>query len=162
MVTVDGLGLNEPQRYAPMEVPLPRCGRGLRSGGDPYGPVRLANTPAIGNQPLSWDRRHTLLFSGMWRTRRNLSLGWSSALLSRLPWTPKPTRQAATDIGAINSERLPWNENTNASLRWAVPYARGVELGLEVLPEGDPGHWVPVHDPRLMNAPRTVRMSVVS
>jgi len=181
-------------------------GNESRPGGDPYGPVRLANTPATGTQPLSWDRRHTLLFSGMWRARQNWSLGWSSALLSPLPWTPKPTRQIPTDIGAINSERLPWNENTNLSLRWAVPYARGVELGLEVrnlfdhrsdqiatvdgypnpvsntlyddygayrtetgngggayytyLPEGAPGHWVPVHDPRLMNAPRTVRMSV--
>ncbi|MBI5709837.1 MAG: hypothetical protein HZC42_05940 [Candidatus Eisenbacteria bacterium] len=27
-------------------------------------------------------------------------------------------------------------------------------------PGGDPGYWVPVHDPRLFNPPRTVRASV--
>jgi hypothetical protein len=26
--------------------------------------------------------------------------------------------------------------------------------------DGSPGHWVPVHDPRLLNPPRTVRFSL--
>src|SRR5262249_50838088 len=153
-----------------------------------------------------WDRRHTLWFTGAWRGRGGFSAGWSSALLSPLPWTPKPTRQVPTDIGLNNSRRLSWNENTNVNLAWAIPRSRGLEAGLQIrnlidfrtdeiatvdgspnpvsntlyddygayrtetglgggayytyLPQGDPGHWVPVHDPRLMNPPRAVRASV--
>ena len=181
-------------------------GNESRPGGDPYGPVRAANTPAIGDQPLSWDRRHTFLLSGFWREGERWSMGWATAVLSPLPWTPKPLRQPLTDIAQINSRRLPWNENTNVSVSWAVPRSRGLVLGIEArnlfdhrsdqvatvdgypnpisntlyddygayrtetglgggafwttLPEGDPGHWVPVHDPRLMNPPRALRASI--
>ena len=106
----------------------------------------------------------------------------STALSSPLPWTPKPRRQIPTDVAATNSRRLGWTENTNLNLRWSPPAWHGVALGLEVrnlfdnrsyrtgTGQGsgaywsqigaDPGHWVPVHDPRLSNPPRAARMSI--
>ena len=155
---------------------------------------------------MSWDRRHSLAFSGLWRGHAGWSLAWSSALGSALPWTPKTRRQIPTENALNESRRLGWTENTNLSLAWAPPLARGAVFGLEArnlfdfrtdalatvdgypnpvsntlyddygayrtetglgggafwsaLPEGDPGHWVAVHDPRLMNAPRALRASI--
>jgi len=61
-------------------------------------PVRLANTPATGTQPLSWDRRHTLLFSGMWARASELVARLVERAALTAAWTPKPTRQIPTDI----------------------------------------------------------------
>ena len=180
-------------------------GNESRPEGDPYGPVRAANIPPIGDQPLSWDRMHSLLFSGVWQVKAHASVSWSTALASPLPWTPKQRRQQLTDQSLINSRRLEWTENTNVDLRWSPPRAFGLALGLEVrnlfdnraeraasvdgypnpvintiyddysayrtetgLGGGaywshlgvDPGHWVPVHDPRLFSPPRAVRASI--
>ncbi len=180
-------------------------GNESRPEGDPYGPVRAANLPPIGDQPLSWDRRHSLLVSGAWAGRHHASIGWSTALSSPLPWTPKPRRQPFTDTGLINTRRLGWVESTNLDLGWSPPQVRGLTLGLAVrnlfdnraeravsvdgYPSpvvntlyddyaayraetgrgggaywsqlgADPGHWVPVYDPRLFQPPRTIRASI--
>ncbi len=181
-------------------------GNESRPGGDPYGPVRVAHTPAFGDAALSWDRRHSFLMSGAWSHRRGWAVAWTTAVGSPLPWTPKPLRQAFTDFSLIDSRRLSWTENTNLSLSWAPAIARGLKFGVEArnlfdnrsdrlatldgypnpiintqyddygayrtltglgggaywntLPEGDPGHWVAVHDPRLITPPRAFRASI--
>ena len=182
-------------------------GNESRPEGDPYGPVRAANLPPIESQPLSWDRRHSLLVSGAWAGPHHASLAWSTAVSSPLPWTPKPRREPFTDMALVNSRRLGWVESTNLDLGWSPPHARGLTFGLAVrnlfdnraeravsvdgypspvvntlyddnaayraetgLGGGaywsqlgaDPGHWVPVHDPRLFQPPRTIRASVAS
>ncbi len=108
------------------------AGNESRPEGDPYGPVRAANTPAIGTQPLSWDRRHSFLFAGAWQWSPSASLAWSTALSSPLPWTPKQRRQMLTDLGLINSRRLGWTENTDLDLSWSPRRALGLAFGLEV------------------------------
>jgi hypothetical protein len=181
-------------------------GNESRPEGDPYGPVRSADTPPIGDQPVSWDRRHSLQVAGAWQWRHGVALAWSTAVGSPLPWTPKPRRQVATDLAAVNSRRLGWTENTDLRLQWTPARARGLGFGLEArnlfdhrgdraatldgypnplintvyddygayrtetglgggaywwTPSGGgPGQWVPVHDARLMNPPRTVRASI--
>jgi hypothetical protein len=170
--------------------------------GDPYGPVRSLRTPSIGEQPVSWDRRHSFLVAGVWPVRRSVSVSWSTAVLSPLPWTPKPLRQPFTDRALINSRRLAWTELTNLDVRWTISRARGITLGIEARNlfnarnelmatiDGYPNPvintlyddygayrtatgtgggaywshldhvWVPVNDPRLYDAPRTVRASI--
>jgi hypothetical protein len=183
-------------------------GNESRPEGDPYGPVRAARTAAIGTQPLSWDRTHSILVSGVWDWTPRFSVSWSSAVGSPLPWTPKPRRAPLTDFSQINSRRLQWTESTNVNLAWSPPHALGLTLGLEARnlfdhrgerlatvdgypnpvintiyddygayrtatgqgggaywstqPEGDPGHWVPVHDPRLYQPPRALRASLAA
>ena len=107
-------------------------GNESRPGGDPYGPVRIANMPATGDEPLSWDRKHSFLLSALVIPSPFWSLAWTTAISSPFPWTPKPTRQPFTDIGLINSERLGWTENTNVSLGWSPSLAHGLHFGLEV------------------------------
>jgi hypothetical protein len=184
---------------------LQAWGSESRPEGDPYGPLRGELVPPTGTTPLSWDRRHSLALIGSARWRRDWSLSWSTAAGSPLPWTPKPRRQAFTDLGLVNSARLGWTEVTNLDVRWAPARLRGIELGIEARnlfddrgervatvdgypnpvintlyddygawraetgqaggaywvqpPDGSAGFWVPVHDPRLYNPPRTVRFS---
>ncbi|HEY3215191.1 MAG TPA: TonB-dependent receptor [Candidatus Eisenbacteria bacterium] len=181
-------------------------GNESRSEGDPYGPVRGFRTPPLGDQALSWDRRHTLLASGTWQWQKRWSLSWSTAVASPLPWTPKPFRQPVSDLSVVNSRRLDWSENTNFGLQWSLSFLPGMALGLDVrnlfdnraelaatvdgYPNpiintryddygayrtetgldggaywkdgvgGEPGYWVPVHDPRLFSPPRIVRASI--
>jgi TonB-dependent receptor-like protein len=175
-----------------------------RPEGDPYGPVRDVRTAPIGEQPLSWDRRHSILVAGAWEWRHGLSLAWSSVVGSALPWTPKPRRQVLADVTVINSRRFQWTEMSNANVRWSPPYALGLTFGYEVrnlfgtrgehaaTVDGYPNPivntafddygayrtetglsggaywtnggatpgWIPVHDPRLFNPPRAMRVSV--
>jgi outer membrane receptor protein involved in Fe transport len=185
---------------------LQAWGNESRPEGDPYGPLRGDRIAPMGSAPLSWDRRHSLALIGSAPWRRDWSLSWSTAVGSPLPWTPKPRRQAFTDLGLVNSRRLGWTEVSNFRVQWAPARLHGVELGLEMRnlfdnrgervatadgypnpaintlyddygayrtetgqgggaywvqpPDGNPGHWVPVHDPRLYNPPRTVRLCV--
>ena len=184
---------------------LTASGDESRPEGDPYGPVRTPNVPPLGDQPVSWDRRHSLLVSGVWASRHHTSIAWSTAVSSPLPWTPKPRRAPFTDMALINSERLGWIESTNLDLGWSPARMPGITLGLAVrnlfdnraervvsvdgypspvvntlyddyaayrtetgLGGGaywsqlgtDPGHWVPVHDPRLFQPPRTIRAGI--
>jgi len=175
-----------------------------RPEGDPYGPALAPGIPPIGETPLSWDRRHALLVTGVWQWWGRVTLAWSSALGSPLPWTPKPVRQPATDVTLQNSRRLGWSEITHLSASWSPPYVLGFTFGLEVrnlfndrsevtaTVDGYPNpvintfyddygayrtetglsggayqsraggtpHWVPVHDPRLLVTPRTIRFSL--
>ncbi len=181
-------------------------GNESRSEGDPYGPIREIRTAPVADRPLYWDRRHSLIASGAWQWRPGVSLSWSTAVGSPLPWTPKPLRQPLADLSVVSSRRLGWAESTNLDLRWTPPRAFGITLGLEArnlfdsrsdrlaTVDGYPNptinttyddygayrtetglgggaywsyggsggtpHWVPVHDPRLFNPPRTVHASV--
>jgi hypothetical protein len=174
-----------------------------RPEGDPYGPVRDAQTAPISEQPLSWDRRHSLSLSGAWQWGKWIALSGASRVGSPLPWTPKPRRQPVSDVSVVNSRRFGWTETTNLALNVSPPHALGLTFGIEArnlfddraeqaatvdgypnptintmfddygayrtetgLPGGaywtssGGGHWVPVHDPRLLNPPRTIRASV--
>jgi outer membrane receptor protein involved in Fe transport len=102
-----------------------------RAEGDPYGPVRDIRAAPLGETPLSWDRRHSLLVEGAWRWRDRWSVAWSSTVGSPLPWTPKPRREGATDLTVVNSRRFQWTETTNLSLAWSPPHLLGLTLGLE-------------------------------
>lgn len=102
-----------------------------RPEGDPYGPLRDVSTAPISEQPLSWDRRHTLVVSGVWRWGNRLSLAGSSSLGSPLPWTPKPRRQQPTDVTAVNSRRFGWTAVTHLGVTWTPPYALGLRFGFE-------------------------------
>lgn len=175
-----------------------------RPEGDPYGPLRDVSTAPISEQPLSWDRRHSLVVSGLWRWGSRLSIAGSSSLGSPLPWTPKPRRQQPTDVTEVNSRRFGWTTVTNLGVTWSPPYALGLTFGFEArnlfddrseraatvdgFPNpvintyfddygayrtetglgggaywstaGGTGHWVPVHDQRLLTPARTLRASV--
>ncbi len=102
-----------------------------RPEGDPYGPVRDVSTAPIAELPLSWDRRHSLVVSGLWRWGTRVSLAWSSTLGSPLPWTPKPRRQQPADVTKVNSRRLGWSGITNLGVTWSPPYMLGLAFGLE-------------------------------
>ena len=174
-----------------------------RPEGDPYGPVRDARTAPIGEQPLSWDRRHSLSLSGLWQWRKRIVLSGTSRIGSPLPWTPKPRRQPVSDVSLVNSRRFGWTETTDLDLSVSPPYALGLTFGFEVrnlfddrgeraatvdgypnpivntifddygayrtesgLPGGaywtnsGGGRWVPVHDARLLQPPRTIRACI--
>ncbi len=103
-----------------------------RPEGDPYGPLRDVSTAPFGERPLSWDRRHSLVCSGLWSWRKRWSLAWSSTVGSPLPWTPKPRREQLADLTLVNSRRFGWTETTHLNASWSPPYALGLTLGLEV------------------------------
>jgi outer membrane receptor protein involved in Fe transport len=92
-----------------------------RPEGDPYGLVRGPRTPPIEDLPLSWDRRHSIGFSGYWPMFERWVVAWNTNLGSGLPWTPKPRRELFEDLSVVNSERFGWSENTDLSLRWNPP-----------------------------------------
>jgi outer membrane receptor protein involved in Fe transport len=102
-----------------------------RPEGDPYGPVRDIDAPPIAELPLSWDRRHSLVVSGVWEWRRRLSVAWSSLVGSPLPWTPKTRRVPLADVTQVNSRRLGWSAVTNVGVTWSPPYALGLTFGIE-------------------------------
>ena len=110
---------------------LQAWGNESRPEGDPYGPIRSPEIPAIGTQPLSWDRRHSFALSGTWSSPV-WSFAWSTTVGSPLPWTPKERREMFTDLGVVNSRRFGWVESTNLSVGWSPPRALGLQLGLEV------------------------------
>jgi outer membrane receptor protein involved in Fe transport len=110
---------------------LQAWGTESRSAGDPYGALRTIHTAPLGDTPLSWDRRHTLVASGAGRWRRRWTWSWSTAVGSALPWTPKPVRADFEDYATVNSRRLGGSECTNVQLGWSPPFARTFTLGLE-------------------------------
>jgi len=123
--------VGDDERFEAHYVWMNAWGNESRPEGDPYGPVRFAGAPAIGDHPVSWDRRHSLLLNGTWRWRANTRVSWSTSVASPLPWTPKPRRQPFTDLGLVNSRRLDWSENTNVNLAWTPRAARGLTFGIE-------------------------------
>ena len=102
-----------------------------RPEGDPYGPGREVGIVPISEQPLSWDRRHALVASGVWSWGTRVTLAGSSSLGSPLPWTPKPRRQQPTDVTTLNIRRFGWTAVTNVGLTWSPPYAQGITFGIE-------------------------------
>ena len=101
----------------------------------------LAGTPSetpgpatsVTERPLAWDRRHSFAASATWRRWHDWALAWSTRVGSPLPWTPKPLRQPFTDLSTINSARLRWSEQSDVSVRWSPPWARGLAIGLDAL-----------------------------
>ena len=88
-----------------------------------------------GQHPLDWDEQH--VFSAVLQLHtRAWSLTWSSRLASGLPWTPLERQPSAPDTwppvyadqSRLNSRRLPWNENTNVAVRYALPRLRGATV----------------------------------
>ncbi len=181
-------------------------GNESRSEGDPYGAIRDVRTAPIDDRPLHWDREHSIILNGAWGGATGWRVDWTSMVGSPLPWTPKPTREAFTDLAAVNSARLDWIESTSVAISWTPPHAAGLRVGLEAenlfdghgeilsttdgypnpvvntayddysayrtatgqpggaywatgLLAGDP-HWVPLHDPRLFQTPRTIRAMI--
>jgi outer membrane receptor protein involved in Fe transport len=172
-----------------------------RPEGDPYGPVREPGTAPFAERPLSWDRRHSVLVTGLWQWGGRVTLAGSYRVGSPLPWTPKTRRQPLADLTQVNSRRFGWSQIVHAAVTVAPPYALGLTFGLEVrnllndrservaTEDGFPNPvintayddygayrtetglaggafwttntgWVPVHDPRLLVTPRTVRASI--
>jgi outer membrane receptor protein involved in Fe transport len=103
-----------------------------RPEGDPYGPVIGAGIAPISEQPLSWERRHSIIVSGVWTWWNRLSLGWSNLVGSPLPWRPKPFRTQLAELTLVDRRRLGWTELTNVDLKGSPPYALGLTIGLEV------------------------------
>jgi hypothetical protein len=158
----------------------------------------------ISDQPLDWDVRHTVIATVHWQAVPGVTLDWSTAIRSGLPWTPREQGSSTFDPATLNSERLPWSESTALRVRATHRWLRGIAIGLEVRNLFDnrgpsratldgyphytinttfddygayrtqggqggafwdtgglavPAGWVPVHDPRLERAPRTVRVA---
>lgn len=195
--------------------------------GVPNGPLYVRPIDPTGDQPLDWDRRHSLALIGQWSRptptnpvpprgpveallytlRGAWSLSWATRVGSPFPWTPSRRNATATDPSLVNSERFKWDENTSLALRWSPALSRGhLWVGLDVRnlfdfrseraatasgyphptintvydddgafrgETGLPGgaywdadrdvlgdFWVRIHDPRLLNPPRLVRLSV--
>jgi hypothetical protein len=176
-------------------------------GGVRFGiPVGL-RPPPITNAPLDWDVRHALglelvrVDAGRW------TLAWTTVVSSGLPWTPHDPRAIDPDLSRLNSERLPWSEETDARASWTVPRSGGrLRVGLEArnlfdhrgpvaaTVDGYPNpiinaefddygayraqtglgggaylndpdqdgvpQWIAVHDPRLNQPPRALRLSL--
>src|SRR4030095_15588168 len=90
-----------------------------------YGPLYARPIDPIGDQPLDWDRRHSLSLTGqwsrpapatssqirgpiealLWTLRGAWTLSWATRVGSAFPWTPSKRRVAGTDPALINSAR---------------------------------------------------------
>ena len=103
-----------------------------RPEGEPFGAIRSARAPVLGDAPLSWDRRHSVVVSASLPWRRSWEVSWSTQVGSPLPWTPHGLTDTIPDPSLINSARLTWSECTNASLRWKPLRTRSLVVACEV------------------------------
>ncbi|MCC6349841.1 MAG: TonB-dependent receptor [Candidatus Eisenbacteria bacterium] len=105
-----------------------------------YGLSRGYRPAPLSAHPLDWDERHAIAASMLTEPFGWLSLSWSTRVASGLPWTPlygDPSSSseyppAYTDQMALNSARLPWNENTNMALRCTPGFLGRFTLMLSV------------------------------
>jgi outer membrane receptor protein involved in Fe transport len=134
--------------------------------------VALAWTTAV-SSPLPWTpkpRREEFTELGLVNSRR---LAWSEATHLDLTWTPPRVHGLFLGLEVRNlfdnrAERAATVDgypnpviNTLYDDYGAYRTETGLGGGAYWSQLGnDPGHWVPVHDPRLFNPPRAVRMSV--
>lgn len=105
-----------------------------------YGSTLGARPMPTGQHPLDWDERHAIALSLRAPLRHGFEVAWRTRAASGLPWTPLerlpttagewPTPYA--DQSLLNSRRLPWNENTDVSLRWSSRWTRGATVMLVV------------------------------
>jgi len=110
---------------------LQAMGRESSPEGDHYVPVLQPILAPLSPTPLSWDRRHSLIFSFAQPWTKTLFISWSTLVGSALPWTPRPIRQPLVDPGLVNSRRFAWSENTNVNLQWAPSVWHGLTFGIE-------------------------------
>jgi hypothetical protein len=86
---------------------------------------------------LDWDQRHSVALVAQLHSKSEWSLAWSTHIGTGLPWTPlvrtpgfaPPLYQ---DQSLLNSRRLPWNENTDFTVRWAAKFLFGGRMILNV------------------------------
>jgi outer membrane receptor protein involved in Fe transport len=118
-----------------------------------YGPLYQTPIAPTGDQPLDWDRRHSIALIGQWSRpapttsgeirgpvealfwtlRGAWSLSWATQVGSAFPWTPSRRRATSTDPALINAARLKWTENTSLALRWSPSLSRGhLWVGIDV------------------------------
>jgi hypothetical protein len=133
----------------------------------------LAWSTAVGS-PLPWTpkpRRQAFTDFGLVNSRR---LGWTEVTNLRVQWAPARLHGIEVGLEARNlfdnrSDRVATVDgypnaviNTLYDDYGAYRTETGQGGGAYWRPdlEGDGGHWVQVHDPRLQNPPRTVRFSV--
>jgi len=111
-----------------------------REEGYPYGPsTAQMRIPPLGDNPLDWDRRHSLAVLGNWKLtpsdttppihgpidlllralRGSWTVAWATRVGSPLPWTPAMRGDALLDPAIINTARFKWEENTSLSVRWS-------------------------------------------
>jgi outer membrane receptor protein involved in Fe transport len=111
-----------------------------REEGYPYGPATIAaRIPPLGDNPLDWDRRHSLAVLGNWKLtpsdttpaihgpvdlllrglRGSWTVAWATRVGSPLPWTPAQRNVELIDPTLTNSARFKWEENTSLSVRWS-------------------------------------------
>ena len=111
---------------------LDALGTYSREEGVPYGPRLRARPESLGEHPLDWDRRHSIALLAEWRPR-DVSIAWTTAVGSPLPWTPHERRALDTDFSQENAERLDWVESSALALRWSPPVAsRRLVVGVDV------------------------------
>jgi hypothetical protein len=103
-----------------------------REEGVPFGPVVRSRPESNEQHPLDWDRRHSISLAALIH-RGNLSVGWTTAVGSPLPWTPAETRSLESDLTSMNSRRIAWEETSALSLRWTAPrLGQHLTVGLDV------------------------------
>lgn len=86
----------------------------------------------LADRPLDWDVRHTMIATAHWQAIPGVTLDWSTALRSGLPWTPRDQGTTFFDPATLNSRRLPWSESTALRVRATHRWLRGVAVGVEV------------------------------
>lgn len=88
-----------------------------------------------GEHPLDWDLTHTITLSTLLRTKSQYEISWTTRAGSGRPWTPVHRSSSdltwpaqGTEMGLVNSERMPWSEVTNLALRWTPRLLRGARV----------------------------------
>lgn len=93
-----------------------------------------------GQHALDWDEQHAFTLSFFANLGRAWTFNLQSRVTSGLPWTPLYREPTAPDTwppiyadqSLVNSRRMPWNENTNLSLRFRPPVFSAASVMLMV------------------------------
>ena len=95
--------VNESSRFDLSYTWMVARGTQSREEGVPYGTVLGDRAFPLGEHPLDWDQRHSVVLSILMQHSRWWSLAWSTIVGSPLPWTPRPRREFQTEQADINS-----------------------------------------------------------
>ncbi len=104
--------------------------------GSAFGDRPLPN----GDHPLDWSIQHALVLDGQARARAGFTVAWATHVATGRPWTPLYRDNPYTsdwpplylDQSLVNSQRLPWSEQTDVDVRWTHRRLRGATLVLAV------------------------------